>query len=121
MQTSPAFFVFNPSDEEKKRLQLVEALYSSKLKGWFLTSEQKEKFDKYTNDKSSIPVPTIQPVGKGIGIFVEDLITEWKISGDTYSRKDKIKALGARFNGVDKSWRIPRHATSKDNIISALQ
>lgn len=111
---SPAFFVSNPSDEEKRRLQLVGAIYSLSEKGWFLSLEQKNRAEQMTS------IPESDIVTKGVGIFVDDVVDAWKVHGDTYTRRDAIKKLGARWSPSDKSWKIPKEKASKDEIIAAL-
>ena len=38
------------------------------------------------------------------------------VLGNTYAYKDQLKALGARFNGVDRHWRLPLTPTNLDSI-----
>lgn len=121
MKITSAFLVQEYSDEDKKKLQLLGALYSSVHKGWFLTLEQKEKFERSNTDTSILPTPTILPKGKGIGIFIDDLIDSWKVYGDTFSKKDAIKQLGGKWNPSDKSWRIPREKVDRLALEASLQ
>ena len=38
------------------------------------------------------------------------------ISGDTYHHRQKIKNLGARFNGSDKTWRLNNNIKTKNQV-----
>lgn len=120
MKITPAFLVQEYSEEEKKKLQLVGAFYSLTHKGWFLSQEQKDKLEKSETDPSVLPTPTIA-TAKGIGIFIDDLVDVWKITGETFAKKDAIKQLGARWSGVDKSWRVPKEKASREDLERALQ
>lgn len=119
MKVTQAFLLTEYTEDEKKRLQLLGAFYSMTHKGWFVTSEQKEKFDKSATDTSILPTPIITST-KGVGIFVDDLVTEWKVYGETFHVKDKVKSLSARWNPSDKSWRIPRERASTREEIKAF-
>ena len=48
----------------------------------------------YNTDKGNVRAPSY----KGKKTF--------KVTGDTFSRKDKIKKAGGRWNAADKSWTI---------------
>lgn len=118
MKISTAYLITEYSEEEKKLLQKVGAIYSLPVKGWFITEEQKVLFETYKSNPESIPAPSIQ--AKDTAIYIDDMGDSWKISGDTFSKKDKIKELGGRWNVSDKSWRIPREKHDKQTILAKL-
>jgi hypothetical protein len=116
MLTTGAFLVQEYSDDEKRRLQLVGATYSYTVKGYFLSAEQMEKFE----HPESLPTPTIKTT-KGPGIFIENMGDVWKVYGDTYNKRDKIKQYGAKWNNSDKSWRIPIEKVDKETLENSLK
>ena len=120
MKITPAFLVQEYNDEDKGKLQLLGAFYSAVHKGWFITVEQKEILDKSSTDASVLPTPTIPSKGKGIGIFIDDLVDTWKVYGDTFNKKDAIKQLGGKWNPYDKSWRIPREKVDRLALEASL-
>lgn len=121
MKIIPAFFVQEYTEEDKNRLKLLGGLYSFASKGWFLTEEQKDKFERSATDNSILPTPTIPSSSKGTGIFIDDVIDAWKIYGDTFAKKDVIKHLGGRWNAPDKSWRIPKEKADRSTIEASLK
>jgi len=116
MLTTGAYLIQEYNEDEKRRLQLVGAVYSSLVKGYFITAEQMEKFE----HPETLPTPTI-PATKGVGIFIENMGDTWKVYGDTFSKKDKIKVFGAKWNASDKSWRIPIEKVDKETLEKALK
>jgi hypothetical protein len=123
MKTTPALLVQEYSEDEKKRLQLVGAFYSSTHKGWFLTQEQMATFEVSNTDPSVLPTPAVK-TEKGIGIFIDDLGSEWKVYGETFKKKDALKNpaldLKPRWNPSDKSWRISREKIDRQDLEQLL-
>lgn len=109
MKITPAFIVEDLSDDEKNKLKLLGATYSSYSKAWFITSEQKDKLD-----KNDIPIPVKS------SIVIEDHISEWAIIGNTYDKKEMIKSLGGRWNPSTKSWVIPKNKADYETILANL-
>lgn len=110
MKVDIAYFVSDPTDQEKRKIQLVKGTYSLMLKGWFLTQEQKDKID---ND--DIPEPTLPS-----GIYIDDIMSDWKVYGQTFEKKDILKQYGAKWVTSSKSWLIPKEKIDRDGLIAAL-
>lgn len=108
MKTTNAYLVQEYNDSEKRLLQLVGAVYSYTLKGWFITEDQLNRM----NDPSLLQEPIVD---KDL-ILIDDLIDSWKIYGNTYAKKDTIKQLGARWSPSDKSWRIDKHKADRSEL-----
>lgn len=117
MKIIPAFLIQEYTDDEKMKLRLVGATYSISHQGWFLSSEQKNKFDQSLLDPTILP----KSMDNYKGIFIDDLIDSWKVSGDTYQKREIIKGMGGKWNVSDKSWRIPRENASRSQIEHSLQ
>lgn len=119
MKIIPAYLIQDPSDDDKRKLQVLGAIYSVVSGGWFVTQEQKSKIEDSKLDPSVLPTPDVK--SKGIGIFIDDLNESWKVHGDTFPKKDTIKQFGARWNSFDKSWHIPKTRIDYDQLVIALQ
>ena len=110
MNTSPAYLITDPDDSTKTNLRLIGATWSLPMKGYFITQEQKDRLD-----RGDIPKPSGDS-----GIVIEDEITEWKVSGNTYPKKDVIRQLGGKWKPAIKSWVIPMEKATKEDIEAAL-
>lgn len=113
---TPAFLVIGYTEEQKVLLQRVGATHSRDAKGYFITAAQKEQLESGNVREPSIPttVTTRDGVTKvSRGIDIVNMGSEWKIAGDTYNKRDKIKAIGGRWNKMDSSWRIPLERTDE--------
>lgn len=112
METKQVFIVSGYSDEEKKKLQALKAIYVSEYKGYLITQEQLDalKSGEVPEEKHDMAL------GKKKDIFIDDLLTEWKVSGNTYRSREKIKELGGRWSASDKTWRIKKTAATKEQL-----
>jgi len=123
MRITSAFLIQEYTEEEKKRLQVLNAFYSMTHRGWFVTDEQYDKFSRSATDPSVLPTPSVPT--NGTGIFIDDTGSDWKIYGDTYTKKDILKRpdldLKPRWSSIDKSWRIERQKIDRQTLERLLQ
>lgn len=131
IQFIPAYLVKDTSSEDRALLKLVGAIFSSKHKVWFLTEAEKNEFDSKrtsTTSTTSVVEPIVEKKGKYVSykekvvkkIVIDDLLTEWKVSGDTFDKRDIIKQLGGKWNPGGKAWYIPKEQISKEDLDEAL-
>ncbi len=118
MEFIPAFLVKPTTEEEKNRLRAVGAIWSLNAQGWFITQDQKAMLDTDTGPKPSASGILIQEVN--IDLNIPEAGSEWKITGNTYSKRDLIKNLGGRWKAQDRSWRIPLSKVTSAERLQAL-
>lgn len=109
MNTSTAYLITNPDSETKTKIQILGGQWSPSAMGYFLTQEQKDRLD-----RDDVPEPTLPN-----GIFINDDVIEWTVSGNTFDVRDKIKMLGGRWVPANKWWSVPI-TRSMDEIVAAL-
>lgn len=114
MKKESIILLSDVSVEDKDKLKLLGCSYVVTLKGWVCTNEQ---YDNFT--KGNIPQPTVDITNPKIHIKEETL--EWRVSGDTFTKKDKIKSIGGKWEHTSKSWLIPITAITYDKLVVLLE
>lgn len=118
MNFAPAFLAKPSTEEEKNRLRAVGAIWSVGAQGWFITPEQKVQLESNAGPKPSASGIIVQEVNTDPNI--PEAGTEWKITGNTYAKRETIKGLGGRWKAQDRSWRIPISAVESLEALETL-
>lgn len=118
MEFIPALLAKPKTEEDKNKLRLVGAIWSMPAQGWFITQEQRALLESETGPKPSASGIVIQEVN--VDPNVPEAGTEWKVSGNTYAKRDVIKSLGGRWKAQDRSWRIPLNKVKSKEDLEAM-
>lgn len=110
MEVTTAYLIKNPDPTTKRGILLVGGQWSPSSNGYFLTKEQKDRLD-----SGDIPEPKLPD-----GVMVNNMIDVYRISGNTYGIRHKIKAIGGRWNPGPKAWDVPVDKATYEDIVAAL-
>lgn len=113
-----AYLVQVSTEEDKLKLKSVGATWSLGAQGWFLTEGQKNQLETIVMPKTTPSGVIVQTMN--IDPNIPEAGSEWKVTGNTFHKRDLIKSLGGRWKPQDRSWRIPLSVADTQEALEAM-
>lgn len=117
MKIADAVAVVNPTPEEILKLEEAQAVQVD-MPGigpvWVTLKAKYQRVFEPTVEFKKPSTPKLK------GIHVQKDGREWRLLGETYTSRDRIKSLGGKWNDTQKYWSISTDNTSIEDLSNAL-